>query len=472
MSFKKKVVIFVVLAAIAAAIIAYLVYGFITYKDSFMPNTTINGVNVSGMTADEAIKKVSDDVEDYTLTISFRDNKEEKISGEKFDYNIDVEDEVNKLLSSQEWLKYGMSYFTRNALTTEGNVEYDSKKLKKAIKALDELDKKNVTAPVDAYVSTEDGKYVVVSEVKGNQLDSDTLYKSACEAVEGKENELDADKAGCYVEPAVVSTDESLNAQVSELNTLLCGTVTYDLPSGEQKVLDGSTTKDWLQVDENGHYYKDDTVWNQKITEFVQSLADEIDTLGKTVEFHATSGETVQLNCTIGWQVDQAAEITQLTENLATEGNTEREPCYSSTGQKGDTVVGNTYIEINLTKQHMWVYNEGQLFMETDVVSGKMTADRYTPYGIFDVAFKDTDRYLKGPQRADGSYEWNAHVDYWMLFYNGCGTHDAYWQSSFGGTQYVSGGSRGCVNMPHDKAQQLYEWVMLLYRRDKLVIKR
>ena len=78
------------------------------------------------------------------MTISFRDNKEEKISGEKFDYNIDVEDEVNKLLSSQEWLKYGMSYFTRNALTTEGNVEYDSKKLKKAIKALDELDKNDV----------------------------------------------------------------------------------------------------------------------------------------------------------------------------------------------------------------------------------------------------------------------------------------------------------------------------------------
>ncbi|MEE1273363.1 MAG: L,D-transpeptidase, partial [Olegusella sp.] len=48
-------------------------------------------------------------------------------------------------------------------------------------------------------------------------------------------------------------------------------------------------------------------------------------------------------------------------------------------------------------------------------------------------------------------------VTYWMPFIgNDVGLHDASWRSQFGGSIYQYNGSHGCVNLPTDKAAQLY----------------
>ena len=60
---------------------------------------------------------------------------------------------------------------------------------------------------------------------------------------------------------------------------------------------------------------------------------------------------------------------------------------------------------------------------------------------------------------ADGTYEYESHVDYWMPFNGGIGFHDASWRSKFGGTIYQYSGSHGCINLPVDKAKLLYEKV-------------
>ena len=39
------------------------------------------------------------------------------------------------------------------------------------------------------------------------------------------------------------------------------------------------------------------------------------------------------------------------------------------------------------------------------------------------------------------------------------GMHDATWRSSFGGTIYKTKGSHGCINMPYEKAQELYGYI-------------
>ena len=35
--------------------------------------------------------------------------------------------------------------------------------------------------------------------------------------------------------------------------------------------------------------------------------------------------------------------------------------------------------------------------------------------------------------------------------------HDATWRSEFGGTIYKTGGSHGCINLPHSVAKKIYE---------------
>ena len=57
---------------------------------------------------------------------------------------------------------------------------------------------------------------------------------------------------------------------------------------------------------------------------------------------------------------------------------------------------------------------------------------------------------------------WHNWVDYWMPFTRGgCGLHDANWRSRFGGEIYKTNGSHGCVNLPHDKAEELFNMISI-----------
>ena len=64
---------------------------------------------------------------------------------------------------------------------------------------------------------------------------------------------------------------------------------------------------------------------------------------------------------------------------------------------------------------------------------------------------------LRGEKKENGEYEYETPVQYWMPFNGGVGFHDASWQASFGGDVYTYNGSHGCINLPPDKAAELYE---------------
>ena len=113
-------------------------------------------------------------------------------------------------------------------------------------------------------------------------------------------------------------------------------------------------------------------------------------------------------------------------------------------------------MEIDLSRQHLWLYQDGKLTVETDIVSGKMTEKRYTPESIFKMYYKQKNKTLRGEKKPDGTYEYEVTVNYWMPFNGGIGLHDAPWQAAFGGTRYLTHGSRGCVNLPYSVAETVF----------------
>jgi hypothetical protein len=117
---------------------------------------------------------------------------------------------------------------------------------------------------------------------------------------------------------------------------------------------------------------------------------------------------------------------------------------------KGHTEIGKTYVEIDLAEQHLYLFVDGVVIMDTDIVTGNPSRGWTTPSGIFQIYAMQRNRYLRGP----GYKVW---VNYWMPFKGGVGLHDAAYRSSFGGNIYQTDGSHGCVNMPRDKARTLYE---------------
>lgn len=113
-----------------------------------------------------------------------------------------------------------------------------------------------------------------------------------------------------------------------------------------------------------------------------------------------------------------------------------------------------TYIDVDITNQKVTYYQNGQIALQTDCVTGNESLGRGTPRGTFSIKSKSSGRYLTGPT-------WHVWVDTWMPFEGGCGLHDASWRSSFGGDIYTTDGSHGCVNLPHDAAVTLYNSVVV-----------
>jgi len=116
------------------------------------------------------------------------------------------------------------------------------------------------------------------------------------------------------------------------------------------------------------------------------------------------------------------------------------------------------YIEINLSKQHLWVWQDHAVIYDAPVTSGATGAGFPTVTGLFSIYYKTTNTHLRGyaygPQ-----YNYDVQVDYWMPFYSGFGLHDASWRNgNFGGQDYYYGGSHGCVNLPDDAAAFIYNW--------------
>ncbi|HSW71001.1 MAG TPA: L,D-transpeptidase, partial [Gammaproteobacteria bacterium] len=114
------------------------------------------------------------------------------------------------------------------------------------------------------------------------------------------------------------------------------------------------------------------------------------------------------------------------------------------------------YIEVNLSSQHLWAYQDHQVAFDSPVTSGATGYGFPTVTGLFSIYSKQTNRYLDG--RPLG-YNYNVFVQYWMPFYADYGFHDASWRNgSFGGQDYYYDGSHGCVNLPTATAAWLYNW--------------
>lgn len=110
--------------------------------------------------------------------------------------------------------------------------------------------------------------------------------------------------------------------------------------------------------------------------------------------------------------------------------------------------TGDTYIEISIDQQHMWVYKNGRQIESTEVVTGDYGVND-TPTGYYYINYKQRDTYLYGA-------DYVSHVDYWMPFYGAYGIHDSSWRSTYGNPIYKGDGSHGCVNTPLSAMANIY----------------
>lgn len=241
--------------------------------------------------------------------------------------------------------------------------------------------------------------------------------------------------------------DQALFTPVETTSPYADMTITYHFGS-RTETLDWSTIQYWISDDGKGNI----TVDENKAAVYVKLLARQYNTAYCTKKLKTSYGPTVTITRGhYGWMIDQKAEVAALMECIKSGESQTREPVYSQTANSHDGPdYGDTYVEMNLTAQHLYFYKNGKLLVETDFVSGDEARGWSTPAGAFPLTYKQKNAVLKGKNYA-------TPVTYWMPFNGNIGMHDGYWRSSFGGTIYKKSGSHGCVNLPPAVAKLIFE---------------
>lgn len=315
----------------------------------------------------------------------------------------------------------------------ENKVYIDSFNVKPELVS-DALDDLIADKAKDAKIKYVDGEFVIKNEKYA--ADINAIY------VEIK-RKINADKIDVtrYCElPKVVSDD--LAEKCNERNEYIDSDTTFE------------NVSETISSDAKKAHIINDKIDYEWVDNYVAELAYKYTTMGKSHKFKTMNGDKIEVRGgTYGWQVDLPKTIERVKKDLKAR-NSETKIIYSQKAKhRGLKDIGDTYVEVSIANQKVCYYKKGKVALESECVTGKMTAKRHTFTGVYSVIEKRHDTYLKGAT-------WNTHVMYFMLFnFAGQGFHDATWRSRFGGNIYVSNGSHGCVNMPYGSAEELYKMV-------------
>lgn len=433
----------------AVLLIALLAVFFLSSKEfytgRFSAKAMVSNTDVSAMTVEEALASMNSS-DGFTIVLKKDDT----------DYTIDISEAVqrefdnNQVEECRSQISFLDYLFHKDVVLSlkPDSVQVDNERLQQLLQA--ELPEA-VAYTADAYF---DKNLNLVNEVQGDDVNYKALLERiTADIAEG--NELEYELSEFYNQPQVKAADDTITSARNKIEKYKKMNITFTF-GDDSEVIDGAEIIKHLS-------YKDGKLEMKKkwIATYVRELAKKYNTYGKTRKFKTTKDGTVKIKGGImGWWINEDETVKKIKKLLDKQKSQTMEPVYRNVAaQHGKDDIGNTYVEVSLSRQHLWFYKDGKKKLESDIVSGLPTKERETVKGVHRIYGKEKDRYL-GTIAVQG---YRSHVDYWMPFnWDGQGLHDAPWRHGrFGGKIYKTGGSHGCVNMPVDKAAKLYDLVSI-----------
>ena len=417
----------------------------------FYFGSAINCINVSGKNVEVVNEQLASELQSYVLNLKGRGGKNEQIRAQEIGLKYNSDGQFKGFKDRQNPYKWVSAFFNTEDSKMIEAVKYDKELLKERVDKLLYFDSSNIIEPKNPSFKYTDNGYVIVGGVDGNKVSKDILYYNVSNAIIKNETTIDMESINCYVKPQYTSNSQKTIHTKNMLNKYVLSKITYNF--GKQKdLLDGATINKWLTVDDNLEVKFDES----EVKNYIDLLSNKYNTIGKSRKFVSSSGKTINMvGGDYGWSINRAKE-TQTLITAIKEGQTiAKEPTYIQTAlSHGNNDIGNTYVEIDLTKQHLWFYKNGSLIAHGDVVTGNVSANHTTPGGIYKLKYKARNAVLRGPGYA-------APVTYWMPFNGGIGIHDASWRNVFGGKIYKINGSHGCINSPYYLAKAIFDNIQI-----------
>ena len=442
-----KVVGLVLLIVLILGLPASFVFA---YNNRIYPNIKIAGVQVGGMTRDEAKEALADKSKEFAseplnlVLDSQAVNPRLEELGISFDvdkaiesaYNIGRENKIKARLS-QTW---GL---VKEGFRIELKIIVDEKKLDFYI---DTLSNTITQKPVNATLSIQNGQVYLVPAKPGYGLNKSKLKQEIQEAIDRGDTKTKIELALEEIEPAV--KDEN-TAQASDLTKKYLSaapiTVTY---SDKSWTADANEIASWI----NYAASEDKLVVNLDFSRFTKKIAQKVEVAVKDREIEDGTGRVITEGQD-GRGIDGKILTSQIKSALeAGKGTSIALPVFDI--PRGEKTVyphaqpgryEGRYIDINLSEQTLYAF-EGSNQVNSFLVS---TGRRgyATPTGEFHIYGKN--RYTL----MDGEDYYLPNVPFVSWFYGDYSIHGTYWHHNFGHVM-----SHGCVNASTPDAEWIYNW--------------
>lgn len=437
------------IAGVAIAVLAVIYFaGAAFYHGHFFAGTTINGVAAGNRSPAAVQETVQNKAATYRLVLRGKDNHVEKVTAGALGIAYKGDAALQKLLTGQNSFAWPAMFFRKDQHAVSA-LRYDETKMDRVVSMLNLVTGDQVTDAQNARPVVEaDGSVRIRDAVTGNQLDKARLKAAILKAVATGDETIDLKKDRCYVEPKYQKDSPAVKRAAKVMRRYAKAKITY-LFGTDSEVVDSKVFGSWLTVDGDMHV----TVDEAKAADYLYQLALRTNTAYGKHTFKTTGGNTITVNGgSYGWRIDREAELKQLIVDIKSSKAVNREPAYKQRGKTRKSIyedIGNSYVEVSIAQQHMWVYKDGRQVVSTAVVTGNTAAGHGTTPGVYYIAYKARHATLKGE-------DYKTPVSYWMPFNGGQGIHDSWWRGAYGGTIYRGGGSHGCVNTPPGQVPAVY----------------
>lgn len=448
-----KKIIVPILLLVVAGVVGIGLY----FNSHYVPNTVIdyglNSIEVGNKSYEEVAEMLKQDLGSHKYNITKVDGDSQVVLLKDISESIVIEDIVNLLKTNRE----GKITEKEFEIAISDLIVFNEEKINSVFNSINNDFISNPITSKDAYISyIEDKKqYEIISEVIGNELidNADEIIKNE---IINYNFDLNLVDLGCYIMPNIYKDNEILVNNLELYKKYETLVLTYSFGDNKE-TLDISFWNKWMtpQYSEaNPKVLKVENpfVLNQdSVDDYVLELAKKYNTYGKARTFVTSTGEVKQITKgDYGWILNKKKMSEDIMTHFSELKSEEKEAIFSQKAISfGENDFTNSYVEVSIPEQRVWMYVNGECIVNTPVVTGNISKGHNTREGVFSLTYKTRNATLRGADYASFVY-------YWMPFDGGIGLHDATWRGSFGGKIYKTNGSHGCVNMPLEAAKTVY----------------
>lgn len=445
---RRKHPFLVYLAVVALALVAYGA-GTWHFSSHFTPGTIVDGIDASNMTEDELSEAVQARARQYSQHITGGDGFDMSFTGNEIALSCDGKQLASEALARNKamlWLPYLLApqHMLIDAHVT-ANEQALSDLIAQAVNSYNE----GAVPPTNATgaYQKESGTFEVVPQTIGTTLNATKVLDASLTATRDLTEVVTLDD-DALAQPEVTDQDEKLLSAIKQANLVLSHNVEVVSDNTTVATADRDTMASWMRIND------DRELDISHVADWVESNEALVDAGNATDDEHV-------------WELDAwetAVDIHRVMErDLGDKAQLVRYAVETKPPVTPGAKERGRHIDINLSTQFARFYDsDGKVIWDSYIVSGGWVSDdqqmHATPTGEFAIEAKRTNVTLLGADRDnDEKPDYESFVYFWMPFLNNdYGLHDATWRSDFGEGIRSYYGSHGCVNLPYDKAEELY----------------